>query len=274
MIMYIGVALSIVGMCTDVLVQAAKGVAARRRARRLRTEPQSGPGALGRRAGADVPWSVGAEPADVAKAWEGGGADVTDVTDVTDITDEEWVTMADGSQLRARALWRDCARSAAARAAAGGPAMPPYGDGAAAALLPVDSSTVAVSTNRDRPIGVALNAAVVAALSVLAVGVVELILPEYRGQPGLGMPLWGSVVAILYAFAAAFGCAGIYATIGQQFVGGACILAQILFGVLVPGSARANILAVMLVNVAVSQAVAGERLSLAPWGSGRYMTVT
>lgn len=45
-----------------------------------------------------------------------------------------------------------------------------------------------------------------------------------------------------------------YATTGQQFSGGVCILAQLLCGLLVPGSARANIVAVMLVNSSVSQA--------------------
>ena len=49
------------------------------------------------------------------------------------------------------------------------------------------------------------------------------------------------------------GVCAVYALYGQQFSGGACIFAQLMCGVLVPGSARANIVAVMLVNTAVSQ---------------------
>ena len=47
----------------------------------------------------------------------------------------------------------------------------------------------------------------------------------------------------------------IYATTGQQFSGGVCVLLQVIMGVLVPGSARANIIAVMLCNTVVSQSM-------------------
>ena len=106
-----------------------------------------------------------------------------------------------------------------------------------------------------RPLSLRANLAVAAALTVAALLVIQLLLPSYDGKPGLGMPFWGSALCVAYAFAASFGCALIYATSGQQFVGGAAILAQVVWGLLVPGSARANILAVMIVNVAVSQAV-------------------
>ena len=106
-----------------------------------------------------------------------------------------------------------------------------------------------------RPIDLRLGAAVTLLLSAAAVCVIELVLPGEGGVPGLGMPTWGSCLSIAYAFAASVGCATVYASTGQNFTGGACIFAQLMCGVLVSGSARANIVAVMLVNTAVSQAV-------------------
>jgi len=69
------------------------------------------------------------------------------------------------------------------------------------------------------------------------------------------MPLWGTLACVGYALACSYGVSMVYALTGQNFSGGVCILAQILVGVLVPHSARANILAVMLVNSSVSQAM-------------------
>ena len=108
---------------------------------------------------------------------------------------------------------------------------------------------------RRRPLGLRANLLVVALMATLAACVVELVLPRYRGQPGLGMPLWGTLLCIGYAFVSSVGVSIVYAVTGQNFSGGVCILVQILAGVLVPGSARANIVAVMIVNSAVSQAM-------------------
>jgi hypothetical protein len=79
-----------------------------------------------------------------------------------------------------------------------------------------------------RPLSVRMNLAVAGALTIAALLVIQLLLPSYDGKPGLGMPFWGSALCIAYAFAASFGCALIYATSGQQFVGGAAILAQVV----------------------------------------------
>ena len=101
-----------------------------------------------------------------------------------------------------------------------------------------------------RPLGMVANVAVVAGMTILAVGVVALVLPP------LGLPLWMTVFCIGYGLCSSFGCGLVYAVIGQNFSGGCCILMQILCGLLVPGSARANILSVMLVNSGISQAMA------------------
>ena len=81
-----------------------------------------------------------------------------------------------------------------------------------------------------RPIDMRLGVVVTLLLSAAAVCVVELVLPGEGGVPGLGMPTWGSVLSIAYAFAASVGCATVYATTGQNFVGGACIFAQLMCG--------------------------------------------
>ena len=100
-----------------------------------------------------------------------------------------------------------------------------------------------VSSNptRQSPVPFRINVIAVVLLSVACVLVVEFVFPMYKGTNGLGMPVWGTVVVILYSFCCAFGCAVVYATVGQQFSGGVCILLQVLFGYLVPGSARANV---------------------------------
>ena len=79
----------------------------------------------------------------------------------------------------------------------------------------------------------------------------QFIFPSYDDVPGLGMPWWAVLCTILYSFLCAFGVAMVYATTGQQFSGGVCILLQVLAGVVVPSSARANIIAVMLCNTIV-----------------------
>jgi OPT family oligopeptide transporter len=109
--------------------------------------------------------------------------------------------------------------------------------------------------SRQPPVPFRINVIVVALLSFACVCVVEFVFPKYRGQTGIGMPIWGTVVVILYSFCCAYGCSIIYATVGQQFSGGVCILLQVLFGFLVPGSARANVIAVMLCNTIVSQSL-------------------
>ena len=84
--------------------------------------------------------------------------------------------------------------------------------------------------SQGRPIDMRLGVVVTLLLSAAAVCVVELVLPGEGGVPGLGMPTWGSVLSIAYAFAASVGCATVYATTGQNFVGGACIFAQLMCG--------------------------------------------
>jgi OPT family oligopeptide transporter len=106
----------------------------------------------------------------------------------------------------------------------------------------------------ERPLSLWLGVLATVVLGVCLVVVVQIALPHFNGVPGLGMPMWGSVLAIVYSFVSSVGVCMVYATTGQQFSGGVCILAQLLCGVLVPGSARANIVAVMLVNSSVSQA--------------------
>ena len=64
-----------------------------------------------------------------------------------------------------------------------------------------------------------------------------------------------SHVHLRYALASSFGVSVVYAATGQNFSGGCCILVQIVAGVLLPGAARANIVAVMIVNSAISQAM-------------------
>lgn len=105
------------------------------------------------------------------------------------------------------------------------------------------------------PISLRVNLGVTLLLTAAAVLVVELVLPMYDGRRGLGMPLWGTLLCVAYAFIASYAVALVYATTGQNFAGGVCILAQIICGVLVPGSARANILAVMVINSATSQSM-------------------
>lgn len=50
---------------------------------------------------------------------------------------------------------------------------------------------------------------------------------RYQGQNGLGMPVGATVFCIAYAFVCAYGCGMIYATTGQQFNGGVCIMLQV-----------------------------------------------
>ena len=92
-------------------------------------------------------------------------------------------------------------------------------------------------------------------LSTSCILVIQCVFPTYKGAAGIGMPLWGTVVVILYSFCCSFGCSIVYATVGQQFSGGVCILLQVVFGFLVPGSARANVISVMLCNTIVSQSI-------------------
>jgi uncharacterized oligopeptide transporter (OPT) family protein len=138
----------------------------------------------------------------------------------------------------------------------GGIVGSPDGLGSAADWQSIrDSDGPQYEACRRRPVGLKANVLVVCAMTLLAACVVELVLPRYRGQPGLGTPLWMTIFCIVYGFCSSFGCALIYALIGQNFSGGVCILMQVICGVLVPGSARANIVAVMLVNSGVSQAM-------------------
>ena len=102
-----------------------------------------------------------------------------------------------------------------------GPASLPASQGHGPASLPASLR---------RPIDMRLGVVVTLLLSAAAVCVVELVLPGEGGVPGLGMPTWGSVLSIAYAFAASVGCATVYATTGQNFVGGACIFAQLMCG--------------------------------------------
>ena len=106
-----------------------------------------------------------------------------------------------------------------------------------------------------RPVSLRVGIATTLVFAVAAVLVVQLVLPAQAGAHGLGLPAWGTCFFILYAFISSIGSAVVYATTGQNFTGGACILGQILCGLLVPGSARANIISVMLVNTAASQAL-------------------
>ena len=108
---------------------------------------------------------------------------------------------------------------------------------------------------RQPPVPFRINVVAVMLLSLACVLVVELVFPKYNGKSGLGMPYWGTCLVIGYSFCCAYGCALVYATVGQQFSGGVCILLQVLFGFLVPGSARANVIAVMLCNTVVGQSL-------------------
>ena len=105
------------------------------------------------------------------------------------------------------------------------------------------------------PLPTWINAAAVAVLALATVCVVEFVFPAHDGEAGLGMPWWVVLFTILYSFLCAFGVSMVYATTGQTFSGGVCILLQVLAGLVVPGSARANIVAVMLCNTIVSQAM-------------------
>ena len=50
---------------------------------------------------------------------------------------------------------------------------------------------------------------------------------RYNGENGLGMPIGATLFCILYAFICSYGCGMIYATTGQQFSGGVCVLLQV-----------------------------------------------
>ena len=118
-----------------------------------------------------------------------------------------------------------------------------------------DEDTPRAAEVGKRPLSLRTNIVVTAALTLLGVCVVEFGLPAYQGTHGLGMPLWMTALCIAYGLVSSFGCSLVYAVIGQNFSGGCCILMQVLCGVLVPGSARADIIAVMLVNSGISQAM-------------------
>lgn len=92
-------------------------------------------------------------------------------------------------------------------------------------------------------------------MSVAVVLVVQFLFPKdpYNGESGLGMPWWAMVLILIYTFVTSFGCCYIMAKIAQTFSGGVCILLQVLVGFLLPGHARANIVAVMLCNTITSQ---------------------
>ena len=105
------------------------------------------------------------------------------------------------------------------------------------------------------PVSFRVNLVATLVLSSLCILVIQYVFPTYKGVAGIGMPLWGTIVVILYSFCCAYGCSIVYATVGQQFSGGVCILLQVLFGFLVPGSARANVISVMLCNTIVSQSL-------------------
>ena len=223
MTMYIGVALSILGMITDVSIQALQSFRAQRIAAAMeRVTP--------------------AMDALIAQSWSEGLHTATRGSSFADRsahTATRGSSFADRSAAASSCSLRDadagavCDENGAAMwpAAPSGSAVPsasgagPAGQSVSNRAIPPESTR---DRTRERPLSMRTNSIITVALAVLAVCVIELMLPKYEGKAGLGMPLWGTIVAILYALAAAYGCAGIYATTGQTFSGGACILAQVM----------------------------------------------
>ena len=71
--------------------------------------------------------------------------------------------------------------------------------------------------------------------SVLAVAFILLVI-----WLDFGCPWWASIIAILYALVVTYINGYLYGLVNQTVVGAGCILLQIVFGFLVPGSAKAN----------------------------------
>jgi len=71
--------------------------------------------------------------------------------------------------------------------------------------------------SRQLPVPFRINAIAVLLLSLACVFVVEFVFPTYQGKSGIGMPVWGTVVVILYSFCCAYGCSVVYV---RMLVGG------------------------------------------------------